>query len=82
MNLEITFYSYYFFDLGQSYLRNKGNFMGDPLSLNASDLRFSPGIGLRYKTPIGPLSIEYGFATEREFGERFGRLNFGIGGAF
>lgn len=69
-----------FFDAGQTRLEYKGSFGGDPLSLD--DLRYSPGIGLQYKTPIGPIGLEYGVALDREFGERFGRLNFSIGSAF
>jgi outer membrane protein insertion porin family len=70
-----------FFDAGQSILRSKGDFFtGDGLSF--SKLRYSPGLGIQYKTPIGPLSIEYGFALKREFGERFGRLHISIGQRF
>lgn len=69
-----------FLDIGQAILERKGNFQGDPLHF--SDARFSPGIGARYKTPIGPVSVDLGFALDRQFGERFGRLNIGIGGAF
>lgn len=69
-----------FFDAGQTRLEHKGSFAGDPLSL--SDLRYSPGVGFHYKTPIGPLGVEYGIALDREFGERFGRVNFSIGSPF
>ena len=73
-------YGIVFLDVGQAVLDNVGSFSGNPNEF--SDLRFSPGFGIRYQTPIGPLSAEYGFATEREFGERFGRFFVGIGGAF
>ena len=69
-----------FLDLGQAFLINPGSFTGD--SLGVDELRFSPGFGFRYKTPIGPFSAEYGVASDRQFGERFGRLYIGIGGAF
>ncbi|MFN8392020.1 MAG: outer membrane protein assembly factor BamA [Bdellovibrionota bacterium] len=69
-----------FLDVGQAFLENKGSFEGATLSF--SDLRFSPGIGFRYKTPIGPIRTELGLALDRENGERFGRFNFGVGGAF
>lgn len=69
-----------FLDLGQAFLLEEGSFAGD--SNNLGDLRFSPGFGFHYKTPIGPLSAELGFATERENGERWGRLNVAIGTAF
>jgi outer membrane protein insertion porin family len=69
-----------FLDAGQSVLLEEGTFGGDPLTL--SDLKYSPGFGFRYITPIGPLSIEYGFALNRESGESPGRFIAGIGGAF
>ncbi len=70
-----------FFDAGQAILDNSGDFSGNTLSFEA-DLRYSPGLGIRYRTPVGPLGIEYGFALERQGAERFGRLHFNIGGAF
>lgn len=69
-----------FLDVGQAFLRYEGDFVGDNRDL--SDLRFSPGIGFRYKTPIGPVSVELGVALDRELGERFGRFNFAIGNPF
>ena len=69
-----------FLDLGQAILTNKGNFRGDGLDI--SDVRYSPGFGLHYTTPIGPLRAEYGFVLDRELEERFGRLNISIGTAF
>lgn len=69
-----------FLDAGQVFLENQGDFLGD--THNYNDLRFSPGFGFRYKTPIGPISAEYGFALDRENGERAGRFNFGIGSGF
>ncbi len=69
-----------FLDTGQAFLRNKGRFRGD--GLDFSNLRFSPGFGVHYRTPIGPIRAEYGVALDREFGERFGRINVSIGTAF
>ena len=71
-----------FLDIGQTTLQNPGTFAGDSLSLTWSDFRYSPGLGIRYRTPIGPLGIEYGFALDREYGEGFGVLNVSIGGTF
>lgn len=69
-----------FLDVGQAWLSNEGAFL--PASPDGEKLRFSPGFGIRYRTPIGPLGVDYGFALDREFGERLGRLSFGIGGTF
>ena len=69
-----------FLDLGQAILNYQGNYKGNPL--NFSDMRYSPGTGLRYQTPIGPVSLDIGFATNRHYGERWGRVNIGIGNTF
>jgi outer membrane protein insertion porin family len=69
-----------FFDAGQAILEHEGTFTGDALTL--SDLRYCPGVGMHYNTPIGPISGEVGFALDREFGERWGRIYIGIGNAF
>lgn len=69
-----------FVDAGQAALRYPGEYPGNPLSLDS--LRYSPGFGVRYKSPIGPVGLDVGFALNREFGERWGRLHLSIGGAF
>ena len=69
-----------FLDAGQAFLEKKGAFEGENQNLN--DLRFSPGFGIQYLTPIGPISAEVGFALDREWGERWGRINIGIGAAY
>ena len=69
-----------FVDLGQAFLRNEDEL--DNQSLNLSDLRYSPGFGMHYDTPIGPIRAEYGIALDRQERERFGRINVSIGTAF
>jgi outer membrane protein insertion porin family len=46
------------------------------------NFRRSAGPGLRYRTPVGALSIDYGIKLDRRGGESFGRLHFGVGVAF
>ncbi len=70
----------FFLDAGQAVLSATDEFEGDPRSF--SSLRYSPGLGLRYKTPIGPIGLDYGVALNREEGERFGRLHLSIGQSF
>lgn len=71
-----------FFDTGVSVLRQKGEFEGDGLALSTSDLSMSPGFGVRYKTPIGPIRLELGFALDRKFGERPVRAILAVGNSF
>jgi outer membrane protein insertion porin family len=47
-----------------------------------SPLRYSVGIGLRWLTPLGPLSMDYGFNLSPEDDEESGRFHFFIGGTF
>ncbi len=79
-DLSETFVGVLFLDVGQSFLRNRGSFVGDPKRLEKP--RFSPGFGVHIRTPVGPIIAEYGFATDREFGERFGRFHLDVGGSF
>jgi outer membrane protein insertion porin family len=70
-----------FLDIGQAFLIQDKGFTGDSKA-NLQSLRYSPGVGAQYLTPIGPLGLEVGFATDREFGERWGRMLVSIGSAF
>ena len=47
-----------------------------------SDLRFGAGVGLRYKTPFGPLRLDVGVPLERRKGEDSWAIYAGIGQAF
>jgi outer membrane protein insertion porin family len=45
-------------------------------------LRYTTGLGLRYKTPVGPFRIDYGHKLNRQKGESPGELHFSLGHAF
>ncbi len=47
-----------------------------------ASLKYTTGLGLRYNTPVGPLSVDYGFKLNREQGESHGEIHFSIGQAF
>jgi outer membrane protein insertion porin family len=49
---------------------------------NGFDLRKSAGTGLRYLTPVGPLSIDYGWKLDRREGESPSEWHFTIGAIF
>jgi outer membrane protein insertion porin family len=46
------------------------------------ELKYTVGAGFRYKTPVGPLRIDYGYKLNREEGESSGELHFSFGHAF
>ncbi len=63
-----------FLDAGSVWLH------GDPE--NDFDLRGSAGLGLRYVTPIGPISFDYGWKLDRREGESSSEWHFSIGAVF
>ncbi|MEA2626825.1 MAG: outer membrane protein insertion porin family [Candidatus Binatota bacterium] len=63
-----------FADGGALYLRDR--------VLSFGDFRESAGPGLRYQTPIGAVSLDYGFKVDRRPGESPGELHFTIGNVF
>ena len=46
------------------------------------ELKYTVGTGLRYRTPVGPLRIDYGYKLSREEGESSGEVHFSFGHAF
>ena len=50
--------------------------------VKVTDLKYTAGLGLRYKTPIGPIRIDYGHKLNRERNESNGEIHFSIGHAF
>ncbi len=73
-------------DVGRSFgivtFVDTGNVWEKIPNVNFAQLKFTTGLGLRYKTPVGPLSIDYGVKLSREKGESLGALHFSIGQAF
>lgn len=50
--------------------------------IDFSDLRYSAGLGLRYKSSIGPIRIDWGFKLNRRAGETPHQLHVTVGHAF
>jgi outer membrane protein insertion porin family len=48
-----------------------GNLWTDPARVNAFELRYAVGTGLRIATPIGPLVFDYGFNADRVLDQLF-----------
>ena len=48
-----------------------GNLWTDPTRVNALQLRYAVGTGLRIATPIGPLVFDYGFNVDRVLDDLF-----------
>ena len=50
--------------------------------MTLSDLRYTAGVGLRYKSALGPLRIDWGYKLDRRAGESASHLHVTIGHAF
>jgi outer membrane protein insertion porin family len=48
----------------------------------SSELKYTVGAGLRYRTPVGPIRVDYGHKLDREQGQSNGEVHFSIGHAF
>ncbi|MFA5354744.1 MAG: outer membrane protein assembly factor BamA [Thermodesulfovibrionales bacterium] len=79
-NLELRF------DLGKGIglvtFLDAGNVWKDTRIPDVADLRYTTGLGLRYKTPVGPVRVDYGYKLNKEKGESVGELHFSLGQAF
>lgn len=69
-----NFFLVNFLDFGNLWKR-----VGD---INPSDFKYTTGLGLRYRTPVGPLRIDYGYKLNRQKGESRGEIHFSFGHAF
>jgi len=81
LNSEVRFPIYksfgglIFADAGNVWLK-----MNEPV--NIADLRSSAGVGVRYMTPIGPLSFDIGWKLDQKPGESAWEWHFTIGNVF
>jgi outer membrane protein insertion porin family len=62
-----------------------GNAFGDPFgndNISLLGLRSAAGMGVRWRSPMGPMRFEWGFPTKRFADERSSVFDFGIGTNF
>lgn len=69
-------------DIGGVVFFDAGEVREPAFSYNAADLQFGVGVGVRYKTIVGPLRVDLGFPLERPHGEAGWQVHFSIGQAF
>ena len=85
-NVEYTFPVYgellgaVFFDAGNLLPNSNDPFARVTAGLD--DMRYAVGVGLRYKLPIGPVRLDYGFNPDRRADEDVGAFHFSFGFAF
>jgi outer membrane protein insertion porin family len=73
-NLSRSFQVASFLDTGNVYLETR--------DIALADLRWSAGLGLRYRTPIGPIRVDWGYVLDHQPGESRSRFHLSIGHAF
>src|SRR5436190_7052322 len=85
-NVEYTFPIYgelqaaVFFDAGNLLPNSNDPFSNATASLD--NMRYAVGLGLRYKLPIGPIRLDYGYNPDQRPDEDSGAFHFSFGFAF
>lgn len=79
-NVEYTFPIYG--ELQGAAFVDAGNLLPSSENPGLTDMRYAIGLGLRYKLPIGPIRLDYGYNPDRRRGEDIGAFHFSFGFAF
>ena len=85
-NVEYTFPIYgeilgaVFFDAGNLLPNSTDPF--ESVSAGFEEMRYAVGVGLRYKLPIGPVRLDYGYNPDKRADEDVGAFHFSFGFAF
>ncbi len=79
-NLELRYSLNQYLQLHSFY--DLGNVFLDQSSISYSDLRESVGLGFRFKSPIGPIGLDFGHPLDRQDDESSWRVHFSVGSAF
>jgi outer membrane protein insertion porin family len=61
---------------------DSGNVYPVVSAMSLGDVRYTAGLGLRYKTALGPIRVDWGYKLNRRAGESPGHFHFTIGNAF
>jgi len=80
LNAELRFPLLY--GLGGAVFADGGGLYLQDRAIDLHDFRRSAGLGLQYVTPVGPISLDYGFKLDRRVDESVGEVHFSIGNIF
>ena len=67
---------------GVQVFAETGNVFSRVSGIRLSDLREVAGLGLTYRSPFGPVRLDWGFKLDRRAGESRQQLHLGVGYAF
>lgn len=83
INLEATFPIHFIpiEDLYYTVFTDFGNVFKDPLQFKLQDLKWCAGLSLKYKTPIGPVRLDFAWNLKEVPGNNF-VIQIGIGNVF
>jgi outer membrane protein insertion porin family len=59
-----------------------GNVFDAPRDVDVTALRVTPGVGIRFRTPIGPLRLDIGFKADKKRDEDLTAVHFSVGYPF
>jgi outer membrane protein insertion porin family len=79
-NVEYTFPIYG--ELQGATFFDAGNLLPTSEHPSLDEMRYALGLGLRYKLPIGPIRLDYGFNPDPQKDEDFGAFHLSFGFAF
>lgn len=68
--------------IGFQIFAETGNVYSRVSAIKLKELREVAGIGLRFRSPFGPLRVDWGFKLDRRPGEGLQQLHLGVGYAF
>lgn len=69
-------------ELGAALFVDAGQVSLESFDFPFGDLRYGVGVGLRYKSPVGPLRVDLGFPLEPPRGDAHWQVHLSIGQAF
>ncbi|MCI4625730.1 MAG: outer membrane protein assembly factor BamA [Candidatus Magnetoovum sp. WYHC-5] len=69
-------------DLGIVNFLDSGNVWQKIDEIEPTNLKYTAGMGIRYKTPFGPIRFDYGYKLNKEEGESPDEYHISIGQAF
>jgi outer membrane protein assembly factor BamA len=65
--LRTTLHKLFSREFGIALFSDAGNVFGKAADIDLTQLRTAVGFGLRYNSPIGPVRLDFGFKTDRQF---------------